>query len=159
MERLEKDLNKQGKEKKDVQIIASSQRKISQPKTYYHADLLPRWDAFAAAQSSNHSLECFELLRVELPPAPFFTQKLLPILNNNSKSLMRLQLRGCDLGSSDVGKIARFVKKSKQLDTLDLSVALDSLRDTKTLSNAIKSHSKLKFVNLSKWYVMSFAEV
>ena len=59
----------------------------------------PRWEAFSTAQASNetHTLEAFELQRVQLPPSPFFEQKLLPILNNNSSTLMRLQLSGCDL--------------------------------------------------------------
>ena len=110
----------------------------------------PRWEAFAQASNETHTLEAFELQRVQLPPSPFFEQKLLPILNNNSSTLIRLQLSGCDLDSKDVNRIARLVKKNKVMHSLDLSTAtFDSVRETRALSNAIKGHPELKFVNLS----------
>ena len=175
MERLERELNKQGQAKKEVSLVARRYEKVSHPTTYYHADLLPRWEAFVAAQMSNddndeqsndddlfddestnnessndvRALEQFSIVRVQLPPAPFFAQKLMPVINNN-QTLTTLQLRGCDLVSKDIVPISRFIKNNSTLNTLDIEVKLDSMRDTKSLSNAIKGHPELTFVNLSK---------
>ena len=171
MERLELALNKQRKAKKEVLLVGKKYAKDSHP-THYHADLLPRWEAFAEAQTSNdgHSnddssddeshndsssnnvgaLENFTIVRVQLPPAPFFAQKLMPVINNSRDTLTTLQLRGCDLVSKDIVPISRFIKNNSTLNTLDIEVKLDSMRDTKSLSNAIKGHPDLTFVNLSK---------
>ena len=53
MGELERDLHYRGKEKKNVTLVSRRHRKVSHPTTYYHEDLLPRWDAFAEAQTSN----------------------------------------------------------------------------------------------------------
>ena len=54
------------------------------------------------------------------------------------------------MDSKDVNRIARLVKKNKVMHSLDLSTAtFDSVRETRALSNAIKGHPELKFVNLS----------
>jgi len=176
MERLERELNKQGKAKKEVSLVARRYEKVSHPTTYYHADLLPRWEAFVAAQMSNddndeqsndddsvddestnnessndvRALEQFSIVRVQLPPAPFFAQKLMPIINNSRETLTTLQLRGCDLQSKDIVPISRFIKNNSTLNTLDIEVKMDSMRDTKSLSKAIKNHPELAFVSLAK---------
>ena len=176
MERLERELNKQGQAKKEVSLVARRYEKVSHPTTYYHADLLPRWEAFVAAQMSNddndeqsndddlfddestnnessndvRALEQFSIVRVQLPPAPFFAQKLMPVINNSRETLTTLQLRGCRLQSKDIVPISRFIKNNSTLNVLNIEVELDSMRDTKSLSKAIKGHPELTFVNLSK---------
>ena len=152
MERLEKNLHAQGEETQEVSLVARRYEKVSHPTTHYHADLLPRWEAFAEAQSSNEdpSLEHFSIVRVQLPPAPFFSQKLMPVINNSRDTLTTLQLRGCDLVSKDIVPISRFIKNNSTLNTLDIEVKMDSMRDTKSLSKAIKNHPELAFVSLAK---------
>ena len=74
----------------------------------------------------------------------------MPVINNSRDTLTTLQLRGCDLVSKDIVPISRFIKNNSTLNVLDIEVKLDSMRDTKSLSNAIKGHPELTFVNLSK---------
>ena len=171
MQRLEIELNKQRQAKKEVSLVGKKYAKVSHRTTHYHADLLPRWEAFAEAQTFNEqsnddssddeshndsspnnvgALENFSIVRVQLPPAPFFAQKLMPVINNNRETLTTLQLRGCDLVSKDIVPISRFIKNNRTLNVLDIEVKLDSMRDTKSLSNAIKGHPELTFVSLAK---------
>ena len=74
----------------------------------------------------------------------------MPVINNSRDTLTTLQLRGCDLVSKDIVPISRFIKNNSTLNVLDIEVKLDSMRDTKSLSNAIKGHPELTFVSLAK---------
>ena len=74
----------------------------------------------------------------------------MPVINNSRDTLTTLQLRGCDLVSKDIVPISRFIKNNRTLNVLDIEVKLDSMRDTKSLSNAIKGHPELTFVSLAK---------
>ena len=145
MEKLEKDLHAQGDKTEEVSLVARRYEKVSHPTTHYHADLLPRWEAFAEAQTSNEdpSLEQFSIVRVQLPPAPFFTQQLMPAINNNRDTLTTLQLRGCDLQSKDIVPISRFIKNNNTLNVLDIDLAKEIFF---SFVASFYPHSRLKVV-------------
>ncbi|KAL7542288.1 hypothetical protein ACHAXR_011638 [Thalassiosira sp. AJA248-18] len=120
----------------------------------YHPDILPHWEAFSEAQRSGneHGLKIFQIHDIQLPPSPFFANKLVPILNNNITSLTGLELRSCNLVSSEIVCISQFLSESSTLATLDLSANKDcwGVDAANSLAAAMKNHPALFFVNLSK---------
>ena len=117
----------------------------------YHLDILPRWTAFADSHGIREGLDRIQIDNIVIPTAPFFEQKLLPILKNNNTSLTCLELHNCGLGADDISCIAQFIKKNKSLATLDISYnKINNLAAAKSLAKAMEKHSELCFVNLSK---------
>jgi hypothetical protein len=115
----------------------------------FHLDILPHWEAFAEQQKKRRELELFKIDKISIPTAPFFEQKLLPMLKKND-CLMTLELNNCDLGADDIAAVAKFIKKNKSLSTLDLSGnKINSPGAAKALAKAIKNHPDLSLVNLS----------
>ena len=115
----------------------------------YHPDILPHWEAFAEQQKKRRELELFKIDKISIPTAPFFEQKLLPMLKKND-GLVTLELNNCDLGADDIAAVAKLIKKNKSLSTLDLSGnKINSPGAAKALAKAIKSHPDLSLVNLS----------
>lgn len=155
MESLEIDLHKQGQECNDIVLTCYTlgRRAIRYPMVSYHPDLLPNWEAFAKAHQNRKGLKSILIDRVRLPGSPFFEEKMIPILNRNTGTLLSLTLRECHLEPRDVISVTRFIKKNKTLATLDLSTSYKSLSELKALSNAIGNHPALFSVNLSDCYL------
>ena len=131
-------------------------------KTYhrcpFHSDILPNWEQFADDLSKVVlRIENFSIRNVMLPTSPFFSTKIMPVLRSNETTITDLVLENCNLQSSDIDPLSKFIKKNHILSILNLSQN-DSLfgSDTdgsnaaaKQLAKAIKKHS-LSYVNLSK---------
>ena len=176
LEQLQRDLYKQENSVDEV-VLTSRDYYNGKPfrghKFPYHPDILPNWEAFCVDDSdcqerprkraaieervdgeegiiNRTNFSSFRIYNVVLPPSPFFKHHLLPLLNSNA-NLKSLELRDCNLGDSGVYCIAEFLKKNKSLATLDLSGnTIEGVDAAKSLGKAIKNHSELSFVNLSK---------
>ena len=102
-----------------------------------------------AQPKKSHNLSSFSIKNVVLPPSSFIDQKLLPMLNKKT-SLTSLELHDCELGTSSIKSVARFLSTNESLSILDLSSnVMNDLDSVKALSLAIKDHPQLTFVNLS----------
>ena len=116
----------------------------------YHEEILGHWKQFATAHADNE-LEVFEIADIALPPAPFFRDHIVPILQNDS--LMRLDLINCGLKSSDLSRgVAEVLKKCPTLISLSLAqneIATE-IDDAKCLSSAMAKHKELFIVDLSQ---------
>ena len=121
------------------------------PITYCVVTYIFQCKAFGNAQKNRDGLELIKIDNIVLPPSPYFSDKFMPLLNNNNDTLTSLQLSNTDLGSEEIKCIAKFIKKNKTLSTLDLSGnKTDNVAAAKSLALAMKKHPELDFVNLSK---------
>ena len=103
-------------------------------------------------------IENFSIRNVMLPTSPFFSTKIMPVLRSNETTITDLVLENCNLQSSDIDPLSKFIKKNHILSILNLSQN-DSFfgSDTdgsnaaaKQLAKSIKTHPELSYVNLSK---------
>jgi len=90
-----------------------------------------------------------------LPPSPFFSTSIMPVLEANITTITSLELVSCDLKSTDVEFISRYIKKNKSLSILNLSrndlFGNDGCNTAaKLLAKSMKKHQELSFVDLSK---------
>lgn len=100
---------------------------------------------------NREGLQRIKIDNIVLPTAPFFENKLLPILINNNDTLISLSLSSCGLGSDGINLLAKFIKKNKVLSVLDLSGnMIVDVGSAKSLALAIKKHPELCFLDLSK---------
>ena len=113
----------------------------------YHEEIHANWEQFTRALANNQ-LEDFTLKKFKLPPAPFFRNQVVPILQNNT--LMRLDLIECKLGPSEIQGVTEILKEAPTLVSLSLADnKLDDVDCAKALSSAILKHKGLFFVDLS----------
>ena len=114
----------------------------------FHNEILEHWQKFARVQANNE-LEVFEIADITLPPAPFFQNHIVPILQNDS--LLRLDLINCGLESSEIRGIAEILKNCPTLTSLCLAqVKIVDIEDAKCLSSAMAKHIELFIVDLSQ---------
>eukprot|EP00984_Skeletonema_dohrnii_P007589 scaffold2773_cov119-Skeletonema_dohrnii-CCMP3373.AAC.3 len=119
-------------------------------KTPYHEDVLPNWDAFVKRQENNDSLTSFTISNVELPPMPFFSDKLVPILKNSANHLVSLELSRNVLKNIGIASVAALLKSLRNLVSLVLKEnQLTNEAGIKLLSKAMKKHPSLSHVDLS----------
>ena len=116
----------------------------------FHPDILPHWETFAEKQKDRTELEGFHIHSIDLPPAPFFMDNFMPILNSSSATLTSLQLRSCSLDTDDFGQVASLLSESTIITTLDILYnKIENMDLAKSLSGAISKHPKLCSANLS----------
>lgn len=144
---------------KVMNFIYNRQRRRYEKETLrcpYHEDLLPNFEQFIEQlESYDGGIEQFSISKVMLPPSPFFSTRIMSVLNENITTIISLELVDSSLQASDVASISKFVKKNKILGTLNLSE--NELFDNddgynaaaKLLSKSIKKHPELSYVNLT----------
>ena len=114
----------------------------------FHEEIRANWEQFARVQANNQ-LEDFTISNMTLPPAPFFRNQIVPILQN--ETLVRLDLIHCDLRSSELHGVAEILKKCPTLISLCLARNENMNVDgAKALSSAMAKHKGLFFVDLSR---------
>lgn len=115
----------------------------------FHEEIRGHWEQFVEKLGDKTELDHFEITNISLPPAPFFADNIVPILQNSS--LMRLDLKNCNLTSSEFQGVAQLMKNRPTLVSLCLSRnEIENVADAKALSAAISKHKGLSFVDLSK---------
>lgn len=136
----------------DEQAVVSVATKDSmwrKSRVPFHNEIRAHWDQFVEELRNNPVFDHFDITNISLPPAPFFADNILPILQN--RSLMRLDLKNCNLTSSEFRGIAQILKNVPTLTSLSLSRSkFRSADDAKLVSTAIAKHKGLSFVDLSR---------
>jgi len=150
LENLQVLLHLEGQEECEI-ILAGGSRFLwrGHQQTPFHEEIRGHWEQFAEVLGGNDQLEGFEIYDIHLPPAPFFTDKIVP--NLQKSSLLRLDLVNCNLGSSEFQGVAQLLKKIPNLISLGLSRSkIKEVDDARALSSAISKHKVLSFVDLSQ---------
>ena len=105
-------------------------------------------------ESYDGGIKRFSITNAMLPPSPFFSTSIMPVLEANITTITSLELVSCDLKSTDVEFISRYIKKNKSLSILNLSrnelFGNDENTAAKHLAKSMKKHQELSFVDLSK---------
>jgi len=113
----------------------------------YHEEIRANWEQFTRVQANNQP-ESFKLKNMTLPPAPFFRNHIVPILQNDT--LVSLDLIGCNMGPDMFQGVAEILNKCPTLITLGLAKNnFENVEDAKALSLAVSKHKGLFFVDLS----------
>eukprot|EP00984_Skeletonema_dohrnii_P001808 scaffold594_cov71-Skeletonema_dohrnii-CCMP3373.AAC.6 len=147
LEHLQVLLHLEGQETEAVILGGGRSSLYDSGRTPFLEAIRANWEQFSRAQADNQ-LEDFTISDMTLPPAPFFRNHIVPILQNDT--LMRLDLIDCELGSSELQGVAEILKKCPTLTSLCLKQnQIENVDDATVLSSAMAKHKGLFFVDLS----------
>ena len=156
LERLQLKLHEESSKKDEVSLTLKLNKSYDSSGyswTPYHTDIEKHWNAFVEGQKGS-SLTSFKISNIQIPPAPFFKDKIVPILMRNTK-ITSLEFSRGTLNAKHVAKVVKFARNLVALDLSSNRVkgAKDDtswqLKDAKLIFGVIQKHPSISYVNMS----------